>query len=300
MEVKRLALHELYPTSQQEISAIHTFFDIKAYSRFKYGDTHIAQHYAESLVQKLLQNSQDVLRYTNPIYVTSSAFRYVPTAAQSILEAFLKVMAHQAPHLKLHYFKIHRNYLDGRDYAQLTPQEREEVLKQAHLYVDDTTHLSNQIVWVIDDIRITGKHEEKMLSFLQKLGVKEVNCLYVANLQQGLELSWLEHYINHAWVKDLEQFEKIIHLPHFQMNARVCKFLLSYPCHTTLKVFLERLSLAQITTFYEAIKQDNFDEVENYRLTFLLLESIFHQRNASTRLTEKLSSESWLVASPTI
>lgn len=300
MRVKHLALHQLYPNSQKGIDSLHTSFDIEAYSRFKYGDKRVAQQYAQELVRKLLQNPQDLPCLSTPVFISSSAFRYVPTAAQSILNAFLSAFTQQLPQLKLQYFKIHRNYLDGRDYAQLTPEERENVLKQAQLSVDDSTHLRNQTVWVIDDIRITGKHEEKILEFLQKLGVKEVKCLYVAQLQHGLERSWLEHYINHAWIKDLERFEEILYSPCFQLNARVCKFLLSYPCHTSLKAFLERLDLAKITLLYHAIKQDNFDEVENYRHAFLLLEDIFLQKSlANAKNILEISPESWHNTAPT-
>ncbi len=298
MRVKRIALHQLYPNTKKGISSLHNSFDKEAYSKFKYGDTRIAQHYAESLTQKLLQNPAYLQDNTATIYITSSAFRHVPTAAQSILNAFLETTKAQLSSLKLQYFKIHRNYLDGRDYAQLTSEERERVLNQANLFIDDKVNLGNQKVWVIDDIRITGKHEEKILKFLQKLGVEEVKFLYVANLQQGTELSWLEHYINHAWVKDLERLEQIVQLPYFQANARVCKFLLSYPCHASLKAFLEKLDLSKITVLFKAVKHDSFDKVENYKSAFLLLENIFHQKNDGTGSLVEVYPESLLLSSP--
>ncbi len=279
MKVERIALHQLYLSPQKEILSNHQPFEVEAYSKFKYGDTSVACRYGEMLAQKTIQNLFSLTLSNSNIALTSSAYRYTPTAAQSIADAFFDYFKNYTS-LELEYFKIHRTYLDGRDYAQLTPQERNEVLQRSNLTLDENQSLKGKTVWVIDDVRITGKHEEKILHFLEQEGVKEVLCLYVGILEQGLELSWVEHYLNHAWVKDIYRFAEIVHQPHFKINARVCKFLLSYPSVLELKYFFDSLSEEKINLFYQVAKNDAFDKIPTYQASFYLLENVY-KRNKS-------------------
>ncbi len=270
MKVNRIVLHHLYLSPKREVSSVNTAFDIEAYSRFKYGDTRVAQQYAEALARKATKYYHTSPQIPTKIALTSSAFRYTPTAAQSITDTFFECMTH-GRRIEMEYFKIHRTFLDGRDYAQLTPEERKEVLQKASLKIDQSQSLYDKTVWVIDDVRITGKHEEKVLHFLKENAVREVLFLYVANLAQGSEMSWVEHYLNHAWVKNIQRFAQIVEQPYFQINARVCKFLLSYPCHSALQDFFEALSDSRIRLFYRAAKEDEFDKIPVYQQGFQLL-----------------------------
>jgi hypothetical protein len=77
----------------------------------------------------------------------------------------------------------------------------------------------------VDDIKITGSHEERIKELLARESiVNEVMFVYMAEYT-GDDPS-IEHRLNHFSVKDLKDINSIIRNEEFIFNTRAVKFIL--------------------------------------------------------------------------
>lgn len=168
-------------------------------------------------------------------------------------------------------------------------------------------NLRNKKLIVIDDIRVTGSHEESVLNLIAKHQPESVCKMYILILMpstfshflwytshvalfeptKGLEKPQHEATLNSAIVKNLTDLDNLIKGmgENYIPNARVCKFLLSQQDHTALKQFLKRQSHHLLRTLFEYMEGDGYPH-------FLLLIMVWKIRLFIDMLKWSLTSSS--------
>ncbi len=248
-------------------------FDALRYSQFKYGLGNAAEMYAQEMA--------DFLGFTHSYWfeenifgITSSAFKAVPTASDSIANALLRFLeqknAEKQQNCSIRKFKIHRNLLFESDYGNLSHAERQKLMQETDLEIENPNFWANRKIIVVDDIWITGSHENRIRQLFASTKVSEVLFIYVAEVQGSISPT-IEHSLNHAWVQNLERLKPFFENPNCQLNARICKFLLSYANLSELKQFFEQLHFLQLEQICEAIKGDGYDQMPVYDANFQIL-----------------------------
>ena len=268
MLVSRRSLFELYLRENQIVTQENTPFDAAFYSRFKYGSGLAAAHYAKLLCEIL----GDVWQPSQHWIVTSSAYKCVPTASDAIAQAALKIMqqlVHFQEIASINSVKIHRNILFDSDYGNLPYEQRLQLMQQTPLEIE-AAKVRGKHLLIIDDLRVTGAHEQKVHDLLQRTEAEQLLFVYVAEWKQCVEPT-IEHRLNHEWVKSLNELHYIIENEDFMINARVCKFLLSYPHPPDLAAFYAKLSPDLLQRLHEAICGDGYHLMPNYKACYEIL-----------------------------
>lgn len=275
-EVHTYAVYRLTPTQKEESLSVlaeppYERFDPRLYSRFKYGDKSVAAHYAAQLQHSL----RNVLKKKQAFAICSSAYNQVPTAATSIATRLHDLLLEDGYNSS--YFKIGGQSF-AEDYSTLETCERAKMLSRIHLSVspEEKKRLKGGTVVVIDDIRVTGFHSNALANLLAGCGVKKIIFCYVAVVEPSSILhARVEWFLNHSYVKNLRQLEKIISEGDFEPNARVCKFLLASP-KKQVEHFLKSVPSSDIQKLLELIISDGYHLIPAYQDTFQLLQRVLH------------------------
>jgi len=221
-----------------------TAFDPFEYSKFKYGSTEIAKRYGVALAEKFITVYGEQMIASNSsstnLMISTSAFKYCPSASASVTNYFqdhVNWWLYKKGKKPMNKNQIFRCETTEGDYGKLSSDQR-QVLMMQNNYSVDMNRLRGGTFLVLDDIRITGAHEQKVQHFLRDSGVETLFLLYVAMFETPPLNPGVESMVNDCWIKGrLSCVASIINSGHFTLNARVCKFLLSYKDLTELRLF---------------------------------------------------------------
>lgn len=283
-----------------------TLFDAANYSMFKYGAGTVARQYgydlfAKFLVQQLLwwgiytpvsqenvvdtswvmlpssneegPNKSDSNNSKHKIYVTCSPYKVAPPAAHAVTHYFMEALNKYLTsinHPKAIFFQVERLRLFEGDFGILSESQRRGVMADVQLATPDDVDLRDSNVVVIDDIRITGAHEQAVLGALLGKQPKRICKAYVAlfDKEEGLEkLSKLEARLNNAIVKNINDLDNLMKAmrDNYIPNSRVCKFILSQQDIPALKRFLRRQSPHMLQRLYDYMEADGYSDMKSYR-----------------------------------
>lgn len=288
MEIKRLYLHEILKEQVTE----YLKFNAADFSKFKYGSNIKAREYGFQLAKLFFQNYEKEL-LESKTYITCSAYKTVPNAAFTLMFHIQAGLNHclrryyKAP--PLDYQPLRREVLYEGDYGKLNLEERERVMNKNVLYINEKAIYNSQIL-VVDDIRITGLHEEKISRILEKGGARKVYYLYIINANTA-EPS-LEYDLNHAFVRRLQDLIEIWQEQDYVLNSRACRFLLSYNNREELAAFFRKSSESFLELLYAYFLADGYNTMPNYQEGFELFER--HYQTRSSFLTLLKGSEAKL------
>jgi hypothetical protein len=282
LEIERLYLHEILREQFTE----YLKFDAKNFSKFKYGSNTKAREYGFRLAKLFFQNyGAELVRSKS--YITCSAYKTVPNAAftlmfhiQAGLNHYLR-RCYKAP--PLDYQPLRRETLYEGDYGKLSFAQREEVMNKNVLYINEKAIYGSQIL-VVDDIRITGLHEEKITRILEQGGVQKVYYLYIINA--NITEPSLEYDLNHAFVRKLDDFIEICQEQDYVLNSRACRFLLSYNNRKELAAFFGKSSRSFLELLYAYFLADGYNTMPNYQKGFELFEQQYQARSSFLTLLQ--------------
>jgi hypothetical protein len=276
LEIERLYLYEILKEQVTE----YLKFDAKNFSKFKYGSNTKAREYGFQLAKLFFQNyGAELLRSKS--YITCSAYKTVPNAAFTLMFHIQAALNHylyryyKAP--PLDYQPLRRETLYEGDYGKLSFQEREQVMNKNVLYINEKAIYRTQIL-VVDDIRITGLHEEKISRILEQGGVQKVYYLYIINA--NITEPSLEYDLNHAFVRRLQDFIEIWQEQDYVLNSRACRFLLSYKDRQELIAFFQKSSRNFLELLYAYFLADGYNAMPNYQEGFELFEQYYQTRSS--------------------
>jgi hypothetical protein len=283
-QTMRTYSHYLYPLVWGEDGQLESPFPGALYSQYKYGCGMAARALAAQLFHSVRSRFAEWLQ-EGPVYVTASAYKAVPTAAQQICDEFVRLLdayllwqngRHALP------FRIERRTVFEGDYGKLEQTEREALMQQNLLCCN--TDLQGCRVVVIDDVRITGSHERRVQQLMLAAGVDELLSLFIGKNLQPDTNGAVEHVLNHQWLHSLRQLRELMQRPHWQVNARVCKYLLSHPDIDQLLNFWLTVPPQQQQSILHAMDADGYSSMPAYAATYARLAAHVHQEHADVRL----------------
>ena len=301
---QRVALHTVVEEIDgRVITATGEVLNLEAYSRFKYGDQRQAHLYADELTGVILE-SQIAQQYASgpPIVVSASAYKRLLTAAQFVADGVLL-------RLKWAGFdadagRIHRARLTEGDYGTMNAAERAFWMANNGLSLDGELFHGRHVI-IVDDVRITGSHENAIARLFQALPVASVTSAYVVAIEPGLAArdTRIEDRMNHASINTLHDLYQLMwDEEHYVLTARTVKFVLSRPLDV-LEIFLRKLEGTDLRALHMGMLDDGYYAMTAYAEGSKLLLDEIEARKAAARQLAGLTPQAdevqaWLEWNP--
>ena len=226
--IKRFSAQKIGRDQQGNII---TMFDRDEYSKFKFGCKDVARKFGYELADKFSADlAGNKALHNKQIEVASSAYTHIPTACFAMKDYFvqrLNLYLIEVGFPVLQETKITRTATYSKDYGSMTGEARRELLKDDLMHID-SEFVENKVLILMDDIRVTGAHEELMARMVdrQDLHVEHLVYMYYAEIIDPAIDPKFEDVLNYSYVKSLLHLDKIIKNENFLLNTRTVKYIL--------------------------------------------------------------------------
>lgn len=266
-------------------------FSPSEYSYFKYGDTKIAEHYANELFQGFIQKHVNLLQTEKQIVVLPSPYMAIPTASNFLCFYFKK---------KLDFYlfergkrssvlsKINRNHTYTTDYGNLSFEDRKKLIANDTYYLDKD-FLTDKLCIFMDDIKITGSHEYTVQKILNQYNVQaDFVFLYFAELTNPEIDPKIENYFNYFSVKTVDDLLKVMSRPKFKFNTRVVKYILSLNS-SNFEYLTSKIKDIQLKELLELAISNNYHLIAEFQSNIQTLTKTKY--NYGHQLTERTAGK---------
>lgn len=257
-------------------------FCVKSYSKLKFGSDIAARKLGYELAVRYYNAHADTL-IANKCVVFSSPYNYIPNAATVMTKHFidkLNDLLINACGRGVEYSVIHRKVSYTNDYGFLSKEKRKGLIDNDSFYLN-SEFIKGKFLIFVDDVRITGTHEDKLKEVLIKSDVpNDAHFLYFASYN-GYRPD-IEGQLNFAAMTGLSDYAALSKEPGHHVIIRPIKYILSQPSHI-LPGFLRSLDDRTFFEVYYGCIAEGYFKIPSYQEQFTTLAS------------EKLSREAVLV-----
>jgi hypothetical protein len=241
-------------------------FSPEEYSRFKFGDGHIAKKYGTQLANAFISAQRETLSTDRQIVVISSPYAFIPTATFAMKDHFvfqLNRWLFEQHMPTVQETKVHRNITYKEDYGELNAEQRIRLIGNDGFHIDKD-FLTDKTLIFLDDIKITGSHEKMILKMVDEYGLtNNIFMLYFAELANKEIHPQIENYLNYASVKSIFDLEKIISSGNFTINTRIVKYILNTE-FSAFNIFIQNQSEEFINLLFNMALGNNYHKIEAY------------------------------------
>lgn len=242
-------------------------FDSAEYSRFKFGDTFLAEKFADEIFSGFIEQYGELILTKSEIIILPSPYHSIPTASNFLCSYFkvkLNQFLFQNEKNACIESKIHRNQTYTEDYGNMSFEER------INLISNDTYHIDGNLIEgkfciFLDDIKITGSHEKTINRILDEFSVNgDFMFVYFAELCNKSINPNIENHYNYFSVKNLSDLIKIINDKGFKFNTRIVKYLLKMNEQELLEV-IQSISENKIDELVQLAISNNYHQINEYK-----------------------------------
>lgn len=281
--VETVAAHYLQYDEEGSISSNNPGFDPQIYSRMKYGDREASQLLAGQLADTLL-NSQPHLTDTKTPPEFLVTYKAVPPACYYLSRYCLDTLnevrneAGLEPGRLIHVYK---SKVAATNYAIATAEERQRELNSIGFSLEGR-QLANTSAVVLDDIRITGAAEKKMIELIQPERPKRLTLGYVAffDPDQAAVSPHVENDLNASHISSAADLLPAIETDNFDLNIRTLKLILA-SAPPALEEFLSKCPDNLIQEMYRGSLGTGPDFTQQYHTGHTMLASMAHSRRGA-------------------
>lgn len=254
-----------------------TSFSPKEYSLLKFGVDSVARKFATSLADNLFEaHSSDLI--SSRSVVIPSPYNHVANAATIMTRHFVDRLNH---HLVSNsgehcdYSTIHRKVSYISDYGFLPAEQRKKLIDGDDFYFNPEFYKDKTIIFV-DDVRITGTHEIKLVELMEAHGIKN-KCIFAYYAMYHGERPNIEAEINFAGIKNVQDFLEIaVREDDFNLIVRPIKFILGLKKDEIL-VFLKTISPKMVAELYHGCLGEGYYKIPAYQTNFKLIQEQYQK-----------------------
>lgn len=279
---QEFALYHINEVGSPVDSACTLPFVAARYSCYKYGSTSAGNAFAYAL--------GDAFHYAFPqlvnspsLFVASSPYKYVPTAAYALARTFFHYLNHLRNNLALppaQLIKIERRQTSSGDYGLLSLEQRHALMHSNPVSLQQTLPRNADLI-IIDDIKVTGAHQNRLIRATETQTLSSRTFLYVLKLlnpSPEMLNPAIEDHLNHSFVKNLNDFVDVALAPDFTWNVRVCKFLLNAKNRSALPAFLAHMPASFLLKLYQNSLGDGYNFMNAYQESHMIVQTALLQR----------------------
>ena len=272
--------------SNQQVSrnifATHDFenldnagFNIAEYSKMKFGDDTAAKNFGYALAESFFEANK-ALVLGQQLVVFASPYNYVLNAATIMTKHFidrLNILSVTFGGHAVEYSIVHRKTSYVNDYGFLSANERKKLIDGDSFSINKS-FTDDKALLFVDDVRITGTHELKIVELLEKenISLSNVHFLYHAKLSSSTVDPGIEAKLNFAAISSIADFVSIAHTNNHHMIIRPVKYILSQAEHE-MKQLMLMLPQKSIVAAYHATLAEGYFKIPGYHKNFNLLKT---------------------------
>jgi len=244
-------------------------FHLPSYSKMKFGCDSAARMIGHDLARQFYSRHPEV--FDKQCVVFASPYNYVKNAStimcSHMIAALNRILVNnrQRP---IEYSVIHRTVSYTGDYGKMQQEERQRMLGGDSFYINKQ-FIEGKTLLFVDDIRITGTHERKLVEMLQSAKVEnDAWFLYYADYE-GTASPSIEADINFTAIKSIRDIVAIAHGEHHAI-IRPIKYLLSMP-PTELAAHLHEFPPTFLRDVYDGAIAENYHTKPTFQENLQLL-----------------------------
>lgn len=218
--------HEVYVHGFSSFEDFEDLSCAKRYSRMKFGSDVDARGIGYEMAQALWDRHSDLL-LANEVCVIPSPYNYVKNAATVVTEHMinrLNCLLVDANGSHVEYSTIHRKVSYIADYGFLPKEKREALLSNDKFYVNKK-FLKGKLLIFVDDIKITGTHEDKIKEILRREKMTN-DVIFIYSARYYGSNPEIEAQLNFAAVSTIQDYAKLSRTADHHLLVRPIKFLL--------------------------------------------------------------------------
>lgn len=253
-------------------------FDVRAYSRMKFGCGDSARILGTEMADAFAAEHWELLASERTVVIPAPSTT-VPVAATLMGWHFhnrLNVLLDRSGLPPVEWNLIHRAVTYNDSYASLSLEERRRLLSDDSRYVN-VEFLSGKALVFVDDVRITGTHEEKLSYMLDERGLHGTTVFATYAAYSGQDPS-IEHRLNHCEVRDGLCVAKLSRARGWSVTTRGLRLLLESDAETFAKI-LETMEISRLEEFYEGSIVKGYNTHEPYADNMESLRAHLRQRS---------------------
>lgn len=198
---------------------------LERYGRFKYGDTSHVVVFAEALAAACAAALPAI---DAPLYMTTSGYGTVPPAAAALVEPTVQALRRRG--FRPATFGVHRTSVTPADYATLAVHDRRAALRAEQLSARLPRGLpAGATVLALDDVVVTGVHEEALECALRREGAGHVLHAYLVDASAAAASPAVEAWLNGAIGSSPTDLVSLARGTAFVPNSRFLKAVLRLP-----------------------------------------------------------------------
>lgn len=247
-------------------------FRAEDYSKLKFGSDSVARAFGKALAVKFFfEHSAELL--TQECVVIPSPYNYVENAATVMARHFTNELNHllvNANGTNVEWSIIHRKVSYTNDYGFLTKEKRRELIDNDLFYLNKE-FLAGKTLIFIDDVLITGTHEDKLVEILDKNRLTNRTFFaYFAKYEKGEVGADIEAQLNFAGISEVCDFVELTKQPDHHLIVRPIKYLLSQDPKVFAAV-IEKLDDSFSRKMYYGCVGEGYNRIPKYQDNFLQL-----------------------------
>jgi hypothetical protein len=256
-------------------------FNVAAYSRMKYGEVTATRHFGKLLAETLITAQPEVLSDETPTDFLV-AYKAVPPACHYLSLYCLdhinakRAVTHREPGRLL---QIYKSRVAVSNYAAASQEARQQELNTIAFTLEGRSLCNNPFV-LIDDVRITGAAEQKILEVLLPAAPQRLTLLYLACLQKDA-MPQMEDVLNAAAVRCLADIAAFIRADNFDLNIRTLKRILSSP-PAELADFLTGIPVRMLEQLLRGTLATGVAFTTHHDAGYRLLSAVWRERTGAT------------------
>lgn len=259
--------------------ALHNFsnletapFSPEKYSRLKFGSDKVAKDFGYDLADGFFNKyHHDILN--EKIVVIPSPYNQVKNASTIMSEHFMDRMNDLLVSnggSNLEWSVINRKVSYINDYGFLDKEKRKALIDNDVFHLNKGFLEGKKLIF-IDDVNITGTHEDKLIEILDKNEVKnDAYFLYYAKYSKGAVDANIEAALNFAGIRDARDYVALTAEKNHHLIVRPIKFLMSRDPAEFEKV-IKDLDIEFIQKLYYGCLSEGYHKIKEYQINFKFL-----------------------------
>jgi hypothetical protein len=232
------------------------------------------------MARRLAEVGADVV-LADRLVVTASCFKVVPLASV----ALARVVAYRLNRLRadagrppVTWTQFYREQLIEGDYSTMSLAQRREFIERDVIRVDPQV-LADAAVLVVDDVRVTGFHEDRLATVLAAAGVPAATFAYCLVID-GRDDPTVEKRMNQASVDGLDALAALVRSDGFTLNSRVCKLILGAPLAEVGRL-VGSLPPALLAELVSGLECNGYAVMDRYRPAYELMLGTLRSRSGA-------------------
>ena len=270
--------YSLYKLDKESIS----LFNTSQYSLLKFGHKESISNMGSQLFDLIVKlNKSSAIDLDNSI-ILIGPYQYIDTASSLLTKETIKLLnlfsEKSSSFKRILYDKIGRKTTYFTDYALMSKEDRYNLIKNDSFYIN-YQNVGNKDIIIVDDIRISGTHEDIMYNLFKEGGFKnKVNFIFLAEIEPNSFEPSIEHYLNSFIIKTANDLIPYILEDSIHFTTRGVKMIFSMPANEFLD-FIEIIPIKKQIELYDLAIGNEYDKVE---LTAININALHNKLNILT------------------